>query len=324
MTIWRVPAIARVVLACGLVCLANLAAAEPEPAKTEPLIVIDGGGKEHKIKTWKLSTGTRRLAWLAPEGAPEPKDNPKDPKEPKGKVMLKAVGPEALEFREEQSTNFVDGILTLVPLDRVRSLDYDAETQTVTLHVATTDKKEADVALKGTTKYQGINKLAIEAEVDKGDLGVAEIKFLGGTAKGGIRGIRFPAPKGGPKLAEATTSITSTDKKDKEPYKVTELQALYRTADGGQKLLPTVMFKKTLKLDLGKIKKVHLVEGSKRDAPEWTVTLADGEEHTLTLLLQTPDDKPLHLEGLLGKVPAGYKFFPIGLVQDILVDGKAE
>jgi hypothetical protein len=144
------------------------------------------------------------------------------------------------------------------------------------------------------------------------------------VAKGGIRGVRFPAPKAGPMPGKRIATVTSTDKKDKEAYKATDLQAIYRAADGSQKLLPTVMFKKTLKLDLAKVKKIHLADGSRRDAPEWTVTMADGEEHTLTLLLLTPEDKPLQLEGLLGKVPAGYKFFPIGIIQEIEFDAKAE
>ena len=47
------------------------------------------------------------------------------------------TGPEALEFREENSTNFAKGILTLVPLERIRSIDYDNDKQVVTARVAT-------------------------------------------------------------------------------------------------------------------------------------------------------------------------------------------
>ncbi len=330
MTTWKTRGRDLVAGLGGLVCLAGLIAAEPEPAKTEPIVVVDGNGKELKIKGYKITAGTRHLGWLAPadKAPPEPKKDDKAPKDPpKGKAAplpKPSAGPEALEFREEHSTNLREGIMTLVPLDRVRGLDYDADTQTVTLNVATSDKKEADDVLKGTTKYVGINKLTIEAEVDKGALGIAEVKFQGGVPKGGIRGVRFPSPKAGPAIAGRVATITSTDKKDKEPYKVTELRALYRLPDGSQKLLSTLMFKKTLKVNLDEVKKIVALDSGKSDAHEWTVTMADGEEHTLTLLLQTPDEKPAQLEGLLGTVPAGYKLFPIGTIHAIEIAAKAE
>src|SRR5262249_49329875 len=138
------------------------AADAPEPGKSGPLLIVDGAGKEQKIKAWKFSQGTRHLTWLAPPAAekPEPKAKDKNGKAPPAKARP-AIGPEALEFRDEHSTNFVDGILTLVPLDRIRSLDYDADKQSVSLKLLAFGG--GDETLAGTTKFRGINKLTIEA-----------------------------------------------------------------------------------------------------------------------------------------------------------------
>ncbi len=71
-------------LAGGLLGLLNCGA-DAQPAKTDPpkaepasLIVIDGAGKEQKLKSYKFIQGTRRLAWLAPPGE-EPESKPKEP-----------------------------------------------------------------------------------------------------------------------------------------------------------------------------------------------------------------------------------------------------
>src|SRR5262245_26685978 len=85
-----------------------------EPAK-EPLLIVDGAGKEQKIKAWKFSQGARHLTWLAPEDKPAAEPKEKAPPAKAAPKARPAIGPEALEFRDEQSTNFVDGILTLVP-----------------------------------------------------------------------------------------------------------------------------------------------------------------------------------------------------------------
>jgi len=286
------------------------------PADPGTLIVIDSAGKEQKLKSWKFSQGVRHLAWLAP-AAEDPEPAPKDIKPARGprpKVPRQVAGPEALVFREESSTNFVNGILTLIPLDRLRALDYDPEMEAVIAKAATGDK--TDETLTGTVKYRGINKIAIEAEVDKGDLGIAEVKYLGGVPRG-IKGLRFPSPKPlAPPMGRPAT-VTVLDKAKKTVLPVTDLQALYQTVDGGEKLLPLLMFKKTLKIDVAKVKKIVAGEGEGGDVV-WQVALKDGNDETLTLL-QTihHEGKELVLEGLLGKVPAGYKLFPIHTIGEV-------
>ena len=97
----------------SIVLIAAWALAEdaPKPAEPGTLLLIDGGGKEQKIKAWKYTAGTRRLSWLAPAekgDAKTEKEKPADKDKPAGKDRLTvkpagrpaAVGPEALVVRD--------------------------------------------------------------------------------------------------------------------------------------------------------------------------------------------------------------------------------
>lgn len=303
-------------LLTAAIVIGVLHAADDAPRSAEPgtLIVIDQAGKEHKLKAWKFTAGTRHLSWLAP-AAPAAKDD-----KSKDKVKEKAVkvpaGPEALEFRDEHSTTFAKGILTLVPLERIRSVDFDNDQKSVTLRVAVSARPEEDVKLTGTTKYKGENHLTIEAEVDKGDMGVAEIKFLAGVPKG-IKALRFPPPK----VAEAPmgrSAVLTASDKEKTVHTAVDVQVLYHLTDGTLQVLPMLMFKKTLKVDLAKVKKLHFHSGNAKEGPETDVAFTDGEEQTVTLLRAIIlHDKAAALEGLLARVPVGYKLFPIHTLLDV-------
>jgi hypothetical protein len=290
-----------------------------KPAEPGTLVILDASGKEQKLKAWKFAGGTRRLGWLAPErpagkaaGANKgPEEEPAAPATP--------AGPEALEFRAETDIQFVEGVLTLIPLDRLRSLDYDNEMDTVTVRVAA--GPGPDETLTGSTKYRKINKLVLEAEVDKGDLGVAEVRYFGGVPRG-IRGIRFhaPRPPAAPPAGRPAV-VTSADGKNKTTHKVRDLLPLYRFADGGEKLLPTLMFRKTLQIDVARVKKITAAE-SDRDDASWQVQLKGGSEETLTLLTGIEaEGRKATLQGLVGQVPAGYKLFPVAAIAEITFDG---
>ena len=296
-------------LAAALLWRVALAADGPKPAEGA-LVVIDAAGKEQKLKAWEFVAGTRRLSWLAPAASKEGEEDPKEGRRPKA-----PAGPEALEFREENSTDFREGILTLIPLDRIRSIDYDDKDK-VSVHVATGPQPGDEEVLTGTTRYRGVNKITLAAEVDKGDLGIAEVKYLGGVPKG-VRAIRFPDAKAAPATPEGRVATVTVAEKEKNVQKVSDLQPLYRLADGGERLLPTLFFRKTLKVDVAKVQKLHAVEDKETPGTEWEVTLPDGVE-TLTLITKpTLDGQPAVQEGLLGRVPAGYKLFPVHTVAEV-------
>jgi hypothetical protein len=338
MTTWKM---LLTVLLCASLGLRPTRADEKEEEKGEAkppapggLIVIDKNGKEHRLARgkWRFATGTTRLPWLAaPDSKKLDKEDAKKEdkegdakkengegdakKEDKKAVQPKApAGPEALVFREEKSTNLLDGILTHVLLDRIRAIDYDPEKKTVTVHVVKAGSKGADEeVLEGSTRYKGENMLTIEAETDLGELGVAKVKFQTRGPKA-IKGIRFPRPKAPPADKGRPASVTAADK-DETVHKVTDLQPLYLLGNGTQRLIPTLMFQKTVKIDVGKIQKLSFVKSGEKggDNMEFEVALKDGKELTLSLLDRTSplDGKPAKLLGLVGRVPAGCKFFPI-------------
>jgi hypothetical protein len=284
--------------------------AKPAPrAEAGVLIIVDGAGKEHKLKTWKIIMGTRRLSWLAPP-APRKVDEEKGDKDPKKPAAPPAPsGPEALAFREENSTDLKDGIFTYILLDRIKTIEYDNEKRAATVTVAVLGEKgNNEDILTGSTKYVGENKLTIEAEADLGELGVASVKFQGGIAKG-VRSIRFPPPTVKDGAVTRLAEVTIADK-NKDVHKVADLQPLYQLGDGSQRLIPTLLFKKTVKIDVAKIQKLSLSEAG---GLEFDVGLKDGKSLTLTMLDKTSplDGKPAQLLGFVAKVPVGYKIYPL-------------
>jgi len=288
------------------------------------LLVVDSAGKEQKLKTWKFLAGTRHLSWLA---APAAEDQPaaKDEAPRKGKRVAARVptGPEALELREDNSTTFREGILTLVPLDRISKIDYDNENKKVSVTVVKAGDKGEEV-LTGSTRFVGVNKLLIEAEVDLGDLGTGTVKFQGGALKG-IRALRFPSPKAGEALTGRSAEVTVVDK-EKTVHKVVDPQPLYRLTGVEYRLIPLLRFQKTVKIDLGKIQSLRRAENEDSTAPgrDYEVTLKDGKQVTLTLLDQVSplDGKLARLEGLVTRVPSGYKLFPMHLMGTLQFEGK--
>jgi hypothetical protein len=282
------------------------------------LLVLDAAGKEQKLKTWKFTEGVRRLGWLAPTKKAEEKDDAvKDKKgAPKDKHAMPA-SPEALAIRAEMEIEYLEGVLTLVPLDRLHSIEFDNDKDTMSVQVGEGESAEK---VSGSTKYKRINKLVIEAEVDKGDLGIAEIKYVGGIPRG-IRGVRFPIPKAAPPQPQGRrVLVVSADGKSKTTqHKVVDLLPLYRLPDGGEKLLPTITFKRTLKLEVAKIKKIVAGDGDNG----WQVTMKDGGEETLTVRETIPyEGKEARLLGFVGRVSVGYKLFPVRAIAEITFDAE--
>jgi hypothetical protein len=292
----------------GTVMLALMACAAPAGDKHEkkadsPLLILDAQGKEVMLKGWHLAGGTRPLAGID-GGGPKPR---------------------YLEFREEKSTTFQVGILTLVPTTALRKLDYNYEKKTVTAVVAVAGGK--DETLVGTTRFNGINRLGIEGDADLGKLGFASVKFQGGNPKGGITGLRFPAAQPAPEVKGDIAVVIATDK-EKTRHTVADLTALYQVNSSTYRALPVLMFKKTVKIDLTKIASMRHVasEDKKQTSYDFAVVLHDGTKHTLTLLtkVELEGTKSATLAGLLGRVPVGYKLFPAHTIGELKVDREGK
>ncbi|MCI0459043.1 MAG: hypothetical protein L0Z62_18965 [Gemmataceae bacterium] len=288
---------------------------EPKSADRGTLVVIDHAGKEFKITDWHFRSGTRPLGWLAPPAPPKSKDG-------KPGAGSAPAGPEALEMREEKSTDWQNGILTLVPLTNLKRIDYDTEKKTVKVTVLRPGEKgPVEEALTGSTRFTGINRLVVEGDADLGELGKAALKFRGGESKGGVRSIQLPAAAAVPATAGRPAVVTDTDK---VPHTVFDLQPLYVVGRGEEKRIGTLLFKTTVKVDLAKVAKLSRVESEDRKGAslDFEVTLKDGAQHTLILLTKgTPEDaKSGSLQGLVGRVPAGWKLFPLHTIRSIEFD----
>jgi len=285
---------------------------KPKANAAGTLTLTDSKGKVNKVTDWKWLTGTRRLAWLAAGDEREGKDE----KPKKGKP---SVGPEAFAFREETTINFAAGVVTLIPLDRLRKLEVDADKKLLTV-VAAGDKE--DVTLEGTTKYTNINWFSLEADVDLGGNGVASFKYQGGGMKGNVTSVAFPAAKVAAIKGGRAAVVETIDKNVKKKHKVSDLMPLYTVNGGREKTIGVLMFKKTLKLDVAKLKSiVDATEDS--DDLTWRVAEKDNEERTLTLLEKgTIDKDPVHLIGLVGvdRTGVGYKIFPLRRIAAVHFD----
>mgnify|MGYP001017857088 CR=1 FL=1 len=271
-----------------------LVALADEPKSTAPTIT-DTAGKEVTPKKWKVSYGLKKLTWA--EGKPE-----------------------VFEMRELHSTTFKDGILTYIPTTRLQRLAYDYEKDSVEAFVAGVDKP-----LLGSTRFKDINNIVIEAEIDQGAAGVVELRFRGGLAKGGIRGVKFPdakAPEKAPELGQLYSFTVPPEGKGKTGPTIQtahKIQALYRLPSGEEKLVDYLMFKKTLKVELSNILKMNFGEYNVKDATsECELKMKDGSDLSVTLLTTiTLNDKQAKLIGFVGAVPAGYRLFPVHTITEM-------
>ncbi len=315
----------RAALALALAAAALLPADEPKDAKdpkaaeAPPLVVIDSAGKEQKLKSYSFTAGIVRMSWLADpaddEEPPAKKEKGK-PKRPKGPSLKE--GPEALLIRDAEKIAFLEGVTTFVPLSQLKAVDFDAVNKTMSVTAATS---KDDVKLTGTTAYKGINKVALEADVDKGAAGVASVVYQGGVVKGNLKGLRFAAAKADA-VAGRPATVESSDKGAMRTDKVFGLTPVYQMPSGRLQLDPTLLFKKTLRIDVAKVRKI---KASKDDAEDivWNVSLkGDDEESGFTLLTAgTIAGQDAKLHGLLARVPEGWRLFPIRRIVSVTFDG---
>ncbi len=267
-----------------LVCL--LACAGSAFAQGE-LTVVDSQGALRPLKTWRYVTGTRKLAWL-PEKT------------------------EALELREENSTSLVQGILTFVPLENIQSIDFDAAKKTVAVNVLVADGKT--VTLTGTTKFLGINKIAIETDVDLGDFGKAAALYVGGAERNGIRAIRFPNPKPAAVVPQGKLAKIVGLDKEKSKHEAVGLTPLYQTGPTWE-TKPHLHFKPTTQIEFANVVRLKYHPPIDKKQPAYYELAAGDGNMAKFVLLETPK-----LAGLVGRVPAGYRLFPLHTIAELLAE----
>jgi len=277
--------------AVAIACAAGLRADEVADA---PIVLVDSAGKEHKLANVKLTTGTRRLAFLA---------------EPKGTTEDAKKGALALEIREPNSTTFQKGVVTLIPVSCVESVKYDYEKLSLTVAVKGQDP------VPGTLLFRGINVISLEAK--DGD---AATKFIGGSTKDGFKSIAWPNAQPLPSRAVGTAwSVQIVQPAAKDPtLAVRNLKALYAFPNGAEQLADALPVRKgeTLTLDT-KVKKLEIIAvdpNTQMAAMELTV---EGSPERLIAVPLTQDfgNRTGTLTGFLGEVDAGWKFFPLHAIK---------
>lgn len=295
-----------------LVLAVALCHSHPGVAQTDAW-EVDAGKTTLRLTFARFSSGTRNLAWLTEPIKPPAKAKP---------------GPEHLEFREDNSTFFNDGIVTYVPLANLLSLEYDHDKKVVRALCVSGEGKK--VVLTGTTKFVGINKFTVEGELQPAtlDLSGGMTVIADGALKTPIRGIRLRAAADVPPAVAAPPGRLATvvgQDKEKSEHPVGDLRPLYRMG-ASQRRAPVLMFQKIGQLDVGEIVSLkHLPPPKKQNvAHDYEVTLKNGQTHTLTLLEATTldDNQPAQLIGLVGRVAAGWKLFPPHTIGAVRFEAK--
>ncbi len=296
--------VAWVMVAVGLAGAFSAAADDP-PAKAGEVVLTDINGKEHKLTGVKLTTGSRRLAWLA---------------DPAGTTPDAKLGPQAIELREPNSTTFTKGVLTLVPAASLESAKYDYEKQAVTLTV-----KGLKDPLTGTLEYQGINVIGMSGMAD----GKTESFTAGVLGKAAVKTVTFSGPVAVPPvpkdMAEKGWSVKIVSSKAKKaapaetpPLVVRNIKALIHYSDGTEQLVNGIPVRKGQPIPFdANLKRFELLatdENTNIAAAE--IEAGAGPEKVIAIPLATEQDKKTGtLVGLIGEVDAGYKLFPLHTIK---------
>lgn len=272
-------------------------AADPPAAPDAPVVVVDSGGKEVKLRSVKMTGGFHRLAWLA---------------DPKGTTDDAKKGPLALELREPNSTTYVKGVLTLVPLGCIEAVRYDTERQTVTV-------KGLTEPLTGTLQFKGFNVVSFEGDADG-----LTTKFTGGVPKGGFRSITFPAAKPfhSHKPGGTEWKVQIDQPKAGNPtLAVRNLKALYHFPNGSEVLAGEIPVRKgrtPLKFDASLKKLEFLAIDTNTHMAAAEVCEDAAPECTVVIPLTTErDGKTGTMVGLVGEVDVGWKLFPLHAIKVI-------
>lgn len=270
-------------------------------------VVYDGKTK-FRLKDARFTAGTRQLSWLAA-------DDKAATTKAKG-----PAGPEYLEFREEQSTSYKDGIVTYIPVASLVSLEYDHDKRTS--RIAVKQAGETELTLIGSTRFVGINKFSLEGTaLAKADVSVeGTLQFQDGLMKTPVRGFVHHAAKPLEAPSGRAALIVAQDK-EKSSHMVRNLMPLYKVG-AGQKRAAVLMFQKIGQIDIAKLSGLRQLPPPSKKlnfSHEYEATLLGGDKQTLTLLdsTQLEGGQKATLIGLVGRVAAGYKLFPPHTIAEI-------
>src|SRR5262249_27224364 len=214
-------------------------------------------------------------------------------------------------------------VLTWIPLASLRSIEYDAKKETVTVRVATSDKEADDVVLEGVTGYVGTNIVGIEAMTDLGELGQAKVLFQGGVSRG-VQSLRFSAPKPMEPVPAGRAAAVKQASKNQPGFTAVDLQPLYVVPGGALQTSPHLYFQETVKLDLAKVEKLTQIGSG---GGNFDVLLKGGQQNPLVLIdrPRAPDGKSeWQLEGLVGRFPGGYRLFPMTTIGELRFEDKGK
>jgi hypothetical protein len=261
--------------------------------------VTDSAGKEVALTEVKLTTGSRRLAWLA--------DLKGGTSEDAKKGLL------ALDLREPNSTTFQKGVSTLIPVASVEAIRYDYAKQIVTVSV-----KGATEPVPGTLQFKGLNVFGLE-----GRAGSAPTKLAGGTPKDGFRAVIFPSAKPVPVHLPGglVWSIQIEHPKAGNPtLAVRNLKALYTFPGGVEVLYDAIPARKGDPLPLNAtVKKLEFlaVDTNTHVAAVEVTSDAGADRLTAILLTREQAGRTGTLVGLVGEVDVGWKLFPLHTIKTI-------
>lgn len=291
----------RTAIVVGVVALASVvgASAQKDDPPGGEVVVTDVSGKEVKLTGAKLTTGTRRLGWLArAEGTTE------DEKK----------GPLVIEVREPNSTTLLKGIVTLIPAASLESAKYDYEKQVVAFTL-----KGLKEPVTGTLEFRGINMLGIGGTAD----GKATSLTGGTLGKTSLKTVMFPGAKEmpAPRTTGTFWAVQINHPAAKDPtLNVRNLKALYQFPGGVEQLEDGIPVRKGPPIPFnGNLKRFEMLandQNTNMAAAEVDVT-GSGERVIAIPLTTELDKKTGTLVGFLGEVDAGWKLFPLHTIKVI-------
>jgi len=271
-----------------------------KPAPGE-VALTDVDGKQTRVAGARLTTGTRRLGWLADGDA--------------------KLGPQYIEVREPNSTTLAKGVLTFVPVASVESVTYDYEK--LTAYVAVKGVKEP---LAGTLQYRGINTLGVSGTAD----GKAAAFTAGVSGKAAIKSVVFPDAKPVAAMAGGRSwAVQIVHPAANNPtVKARNLKVLYQFPGGVEQLAAALPVRKGAAVAFdAKLSRFEMLANDTNTNFAAAEVEIDKAEKTVAIPLTVEGEgkRPGTLAGLVGEVEAGYKFFPLHTVKVIVpLSAKAD